>query len=75
MTAKNLLSDFKFFGEVPSDSLDAIARLGEIVECKSGDTIFQFDEAAIYLYGLIEGEIELSVVYKDNVLKTEIEYE
>jgi CRP-like cAMP-binding protein len=75
MTAKNLLSDFHFFSEVRSDSLEAIARLGEIVEYSSGDAIFRFDEPAIYLYGLIEGEVDLSVVYKDKVLRTEIEYE
>ena len=75
MTAKNLLSDFKFFREVRSDSLDEIAHLAEIVEYSSGDAIFSFDEPAIYLYGLIEGEVELSVVYIDKVLKTEIEYE
>ena len=75
MTAENILSDFKFFSEVPSGSLDAIARLGEISEYKSGDAIFHFDEPAIYLYGLIEGEVDLSVVFKDKVLKTEIDYE
>jgi len=75
MATNNFLSDFKFFSEVRSDSLEAIARLGEILEYSSGDAIFSFDEPAIYLYGLIEGEVDLSVVYKDKVLKTEIEYE
>ena len=75
MTAQNLLSDFKFFSEVQPDSLEAIARLGEIVEYNSGDAIFRFDEPAIYLYGLIEGEVDLSLVFRDKVLKTEIEYE
>ena len=75
MTAENILSDFKFFSEVPSGSLDDIARLGEKVEYNAGDAIFHFDEPAIYLYGLIEGEVDLSVVFKDKVLKTEIDYE
>ncbi len=75
MSAKNFLSDFKFFSEVRSDSLEEISHLGEIVEYSSGDAIFSFDEPAIYLYGLIEGEVDLSIVYKDKVLKTEIEYE
>ena len=75
MTDKNLLSDFKFFEGVQSDYLEAISRLGEVVEYDSGDAIFHFDEPAIYLYGLIEGEVDLSVVFRDKVLKTEIEYE
>jgi CRP-like cAMP-binding protein len=75
MAAKNPLSNFKFFSDVRPDSLESIARLGEIVKYSAGDFIFRFDEPAIYLYGVIEGEIELSVVFKDKVLKTEIEYE
>ena len=75
MTDRNLLSDFKFFSEVKPGSLEAIARLGEIVEYRTGDAIFSFDEPAVYLFGLIEGEVDLSVVFKDKVLKTEIDYE
>jgi CRP-like cAMP-binding protein len=75
MTAKNPLSEFKFFSEVNPDTVDAIARKGEIVEYKAADVIFRFDEPATYLYAVLEGEVDLSVVFKDKVLKTEIEYE
>jgi CRP-like cAMP-binding protein len=75
MTAKNPLAGFKFFNEVKPDTLESIARMGEIMEYKAGDAIFRFDEPAIHLYGVIEGEVDLSVVFKDKVLKTEIEYE
>ena len=75
MTAKNPLNGFKFFNEVRPDTLESIARLGEIMEYKVDDVIFRFDEPAIHLYGVIEGEVDLSVVFKDKVLKTEIEYE
>jgi CRP-like cAMP-binding protein len=75
MAAENPLSDFKFFSEVRPETLEAIARMGEIVNYETGDFIFRFDEPAIYLYGVIKGEIGLSVVFKDKVLKTEIEYE
>jgi len=75
MTAKNPLAGFKFFNEVRPDTLESIARLGEIMEYKAADAIFRFDEPAIHLYGVIKGEVDLSVVFKDKVLKTEIEYE
>ena len=75
MTEKNPLAEFKFFSEVNPDTVESIARKGEVVEYKAADVIFRFDEPATHLYGLIEGEVDLSVVFKDKVLKTEIEYE
>jgi len=75
MTAKNPLAGFKFFNEVKPETLESIARMGEKMEYKAGEAIFRFDEPAIHLYGVITGEVDLSVVFKDKVLKTEIEYE
>jgi len=75
MTVKNPLAEFKFFSDVNPDTVETIARKGEIVEYKAADVIFRFDEPATHLYGLIEGEVDLSVVFKDKILKTEIEYE
>lgn len=75
MTDKNPLTGFKFFNEVNPETLESIARLGEIIEYKAADVIFRFDEPATHLYGVMEGEVDLSVVFKDKVLKTEIEYE
>jgi CRP-like cAMP-binding protein len=75
MAKKNPLAEFKFFSEVKPDTLESIARKGEVVEYKAADVIFRFDEPATHLYGVMEGEVNLSVVFKDKVLKTEIEYE
>jgi CRP-like cAMP-binding protein len=75
MAAKNPLSEFKFFSEVNPDTVESIARKGEIIEYKATDVIFRFDEPATHLYAVIEGEVDLIVVFKDKVLKTEIEYE
>jgi len=75
MTEKNPLAGFKFFNEVRPDTLESIAGLAEIVEYKAADVIFRFDEPAIHFYGVIEGKVDLSVVFTDKVLKTEIEYE
>jgi CRP-like cAMP-binding protein len=75
MPEKNLLKGFSFFSDVDLDTLEAIAIRGEILEFKTKDVIFRVDEPATHLYGLLEGEIDLVLVFKDKVLKTDIEYE
>jgi len=75
MSENNPLAGFKFFNEVKPDTLESIACLGEIVAYKAADFIFHFDEPANHLYGLIEGEVGLSVVFTDKVLQTDIAYE
>jgi len=72
---KNLLAGFKFFSEVAPETLEMIAQKGEVLEFGPNDVIFHFDEPAEHLYGLVEGEVDLSIVFKDKILKTEIEYE
>ncbi len=73
--AKNLLAGFKFFIEVPPETLEAIGQKGKLLEFGPDDVIFHFDEPARHIYGLLEGQVDLSIVFKDKVLKTEIEYE
>lgn len=75
MPEKNLLAGFSFFSDVDSDTLEAIAAKGEILEFKAQDVIFHVDEPATHFYGLLEGEVDLVLVFKDKVLKTDIEYE
>ena len=75
MPQKNLLTGFSFFSDVDSDTLEAIAKKGEILESNAGDVIFRVDEPATHFYGLLEGKINLILVFKDKVLKTDIEYE
>ena len=72
---KNLLAGFKFFSEVVPETLEMIVQKGEVLEFGTGDVIFHLDEPAEHIYGLLEGEVDLSIVFKDKVLKTEIEYE
>jgi CRP-like cAMP-binding protein len=60
---------------VVPETLEMIAQKGEVLEFGPGDVIFHFDEPAEHLYGLLEGELDLSIVFIDKVLKTEIEYE
>ena len=75
MPEKNLLTGFPFFSDVDADTLEAIAAKGEVLKFNAEDVIFRVDEPATHLYGLVEGEINLVLVFKDKVLKTDIEYE
>jgi len=75
MPDQNLLSGFKFFSDVDPKTLDVIAQKAEVLDFKSEDVIFRFEEPAEHFYGLLQGEVELSLVFKDKVLKTDIEYE
>jgi len=73
--AKNIFAEFKFFNEVSPETMEVIGQKGELLEFGPDDVIFHIDEPAEHLYGLVEGEVDLSIVFKDKVLKTEIEYE
>jgi len=75
MTGENILCEFSFFAEVPADVLDRMANAADILELKTGDVVFRQGESAKHFYGLVEGQVELSLVFKDKVLQTEIEYE
>jgi CRP-like cAMP-binding protein len=75
MPEENLLTRFAFFSDVDPDTLKAIANRGEILEFKAKDVIFHVDEPATRFYGLVEGEVDLILVFKDKILKTDIEYE
>jgi toluene monooxygenase system ferredoxin subunit len=75
VTGKNLLAGFKFFSDVAPEALEMIARKGEVLELEPEEVIFHFKEPAENFYGLIKGEVDLSIVFTDKVLQTDIEYE
>jgi CRP-like cAMP-binding protein len=75
MTSQNPLSGFKFFENVQPETLDILGSKGEIVNFEADDVIFRLNDPANHLYGLIEGEVNLNLVYTDKVLKTEVEFE
>jgi CRP-like cAMP-binding protein len=75
MPEKNLLTGFSFFSDVDSDTLEAISKKSEILEFNAEDVIFRYEAPSTHFYGLLEGEVDLILVFKDKVLKTDIEYE
>ena len=75
MSEKNILQGFKFFPELTPKALNKLAAKSEELEFDTDDIVFRFEETAEHFYGLIEGEVELTLVFTDRVLKTEVEYE
>lgn len=72
---KQLLNKFKLFAELSPDKLEKISRESELVNFKANEVIFKQDDPAINLYGVVDGEVELSLNFKDMVLKADIRYE
>lgn len=75
MLHKKILQGFKFFSDLTPEALDKLASKSEELEFDTDDIVFRFEAPAEHFYGLIEGEVELTLVFTDRVLKTEIEYE
>jgi CRP-like cAMP-binding protein len=75
MPEKNLLAGFSFFSDVDPETLEAIAKKVKVIEFQAQDIIFKVDEPATHFYGLLEGEVDLILIFRDKVLKTDIEYE
>lgn len=75
MLDKGLLSRFSVFSDIPEDKLSAIAQMGELMEFKPQEVIFHQEEIAKDLYGVLDGEVELSLIFKGEVFKTDIQYE
>lgn len=75
MLNKQGLQNFDFFSELPVDRLDEILDLCEFISLKKDDILFKQNDRAENLYGILDGSIELSIVFQEQSLKTEVNYE
>ncbi len=75
MINKEILSKMKIFSGVQSEKLLEIASNCSLMETKVNDVIFRQGDEARDFYGLIEGEVELSLVFKEEFLRLDIRYE
>ena len=75
MIDKGLLKELMIFSDLSDDRLETIARKSEINEYKRNDFIFHRDEPALNFYGIQEGEVELSLSFKEEISKKDINYE
>lgn len=75
MLDTKLLDTFRFFRAISDEQRNAVARCGEALQSLAGTTMFRRGESADFLYGLLEGEVELTLVFEDRLLKPDIRYE
>ena len=69
------LEAFPIFDGIPPDTMARIAQLAQTQEYDRNAIIFEEGQAATHLYGVLEGEVELSIVFRDRVMKAEVRYE
>lgn len=75
MVEPNQLSGFSIVADMPSEIIAEIARNATLKSFKTGVVLFEEGDMATELYGLLEGEVALSVLFRDRVLKAEVRHE
>jgi len=75
MVASNPLSGFAIVAGMPSETLDEMGRRAVVKSFAAGDILFEEGASATELYGLLEGEVALSLVFQDRVLKADVRHE
>lgn len=69
------LSQFPFFSGLSKDRLAEIEAFSMVQTLDQGDVVFNSDEPARNLYGLCEGEISLSLLFREKIITKDIKYE
>ncbi len=75
MVDKDLIPKLNFFSDVPQDKIEEISNMCDLLEFKQNDIIFNQDDTAKNLYGVLDGEVELSLIFEDKILKTIVKHE
>lgn len=69
------LRSFTLFSGIAPDLLARIADHGDFSPMAAQETIFRMNEPPRHLCGVLDGEVALTLVFKEKILKTDIEYE
>lgn len=75
MQQKPDLSQFPFFSDISREYLEEIEAFSHIKTYEKGDIIFQSQEPAEHLYGLMQGDVDLLILFTDKILTKDIKYE
>jgi CRP-like cAMP-binding protein len=75
MVDVNHLSVFALMAGLPLKTLAEMARSGEIISFERGAVLFEEGQIATSLYGLLEGEVALGLIFRDRVLKADVRHE
>lgn len=74
MDAKDL-AIFPIFSDISPARLEEIASTGRIIPMKPSEILFRMNEPAHFLYGVLEGEVSLTLTFTEKKVKTDIKYE
>jgi len=75
MIDQAILSRFGFLAGLPAGKLAGIAAASRLLSFESSTVIFRAGDEADTLYGIIEGEVELSLEVLEKNLEAEVEFE
>ena len=75
MNKKTDLSLFPFFSGISRDRLAEIDAFSIVQTYEKGAAVFQSNEPARNLYGLIQGDVDLSILFKEEIITRNIKYE
>ena len=75
MLDMEIVKGFSFFLDMPQMYLSEIAQVSNVSEFNLNEIIFKDGEDATALYGVVDGEVELSLIVKDKIIKTDVQYE
>lgn len=75
MSNNSVLSIFPFFSGISRDRLAEIETFSIVQNHEKGAVVFQRNETARNLYGLIKGDIDLSILFKEEIITKDIKYE
>lgn len=69
------LSIFSFFSSLSKERLAEIESFSILQHYKKGDIVFDCNEPARNLYGIVSGEVDLSILFKEKIITKNIKYE
>jgi CRP-like cAMP-binding protein len=75
MVESNPLSGFAIVAGMPPGPLAEMEQHAAVRSFEAGDVLFEEGALATELYGLLEGEVTLSLVFQDRVLKADVRHE
>lgn len=75
MNKKVDLSQFPFFSGISGERLSKIQDFSMIRYYDKGSIVFKTNEPAENLYGLIQGNVELKIIFKEDIVTKDIKYE
>ncbi|MGE5257318.1 MAG: Crp/Fnr family transcriptional regulator [Hyphomicrobiales bacterium] len=75
MIDQSLLSQFGFFADLPVRILADVAEESQLMSFEPSTVIYRPGDVADMLYGIVEGEVELSLEVLEKDLEAEVEFE